>query len=288
MFEYRSEASGLKITYKIIRLSSYEDQDLLNWYISFKETARICNWNEAVQYEVLRQIVDINIQLLIGERNNVGEILHGLLKLKYNENTSHIYQDELHSIKQSNFMTTRAYIKKIEITTRKLATCLNWSDHITNLKIQETFFAGLDEATKIEITRYTDRTYTKIVEKFINLETLLISKFNREYNELNKNLNKSEEQHYFERERCKRHINDNNSNRHKTHTATRTQKKYCRYHKSTTHSDSECRLKNKKQDHKNDEKTFAIKETPIIPKTIEVYIKISDYNYKALIDTGSV
>ncbi|KAG0438572.1 hypothetical protein DMUE_3012 [Dictyocoela muelleri] len=79
LFEYKNEASRLRITYRINRLSSYEDQDILNWCTIFKETARICNWTEQIQYEVLKQIVDVNIQIMVGERNNVEDILTALL-----------------------------------------------------------------------------------------------------------------------------------------------------------------------------------------------------------------
>ncbi|KAG0420749.1 hypothetical protein EQH57_0031 [Dictyocoela roeselum] len=170
-------------------------------------------------------------------------------------------------------MTTRAYIKQIEIITRKLATCFVWSEQITNLKKQENFSAGLVESTKIEITRYPNRTYTKSVETLINLETLLITQFHRIYNELNITPNKSEEQHHFERERYNRYNNDVNSNRHKNLTPSHAQRKYYRYHKLKTHIDSECRSKNKKYDNKNEEKTFTIKETPIMPRLSKLILK---------------
>ncbi|KAG0436056.1 hypothetical protein DMUE_4412 [Dictyocoela muelleri] len=80
LFEYKNEVSGLKLTHWINRLSSYEDQDILSWYILFRETALICNWTHKVQYEVLRQIVDVNLQLMIGVKNNVDDILLCLLK----------------------------------------------------------------------------------------------------------------------------------------------------------------------------------------------------------------
>ncbi|KAG0420175.1 hypothetical protein EQH57_0269, partial [Dictyocoela roeselum] len=285
LFEYRSEESGLKITHRINRLSSYEDQDLLDWYISFKEIARICNWDEAVQLEVLRQIVDIHIQIMIGEKSSVREILHSLLKLKYNENTSHIYHNELHYIRQRNFVTTRAYIKQIEIITRKLATCLDWSEHATISKMQEIFFAGLDESTRIEITRYADRTYAKIIENLLNLEVVLISKFNREFDEMNTMANKPDTRHHLEREQQHRY---NTRQVNKTLPSTRISRKYCSFHKTSTHNDSECRAINKGKGDKNGEKTFTIKENPITPKTIEVDIKIKGSDFKALIDTGSV
>ncbi|KAG0435192.1 hypothetical protein DMUE_4840, partial [Dictyocoela muelleri] len=66
LFEYKSDTSGLKIIHKLNLLKSVDDQDLINWKICFEEVARICNWSEEVQQEVLTQIVDINIQYQIG------------------------------------------------------------------------------------------------------------------------------------------------------------------------------------------------------------------------------
>ncbi|KAG0440261.1 hypothetical protein DMUE_1866 [Dictyocoela muelleri] len=75
IFEYRNESTGLKILHKINILTSIKDQDVLLWSYTFKELARICNWNTNAQLEVLRQVVSMNIQLQIGHQTTQTIIL---------------------------------------------------------------------------------------------------------------------------------------------------------------------------------------------------------------------
>ncbi|KAG0428840.1 hypothetical protein DMUE_5790 [Dictyocoela muelleri] len=94
-------------------------------------------------------------------------------------------------------MKTCAYLKKIEITTIKLAKCLDWTDDMIISKKQEVFLAELDEVTRMEITRYSNRSYQQILENLLNLESLLIEKFCRNYNEsiLSKSMNAHDVKH---------------------------------------------------------------------------------------------
>ncbi|KAG0430221.1 hypothetical protein DMUE_5682 [Dictyocoela muelleri] len=74
-----------------------------------------------------------------------------------------------------------------------------------------------------------------------------------------------------------------------TNIISQKRKKYCNFHKSTSHNDSECRIlkrNNKKNDTQKD-KTFVVKETVPKIKNIEVDININSSDYKAIIDTGS-
>ncbi|KAG0436562.1 hypothetical protein DMUE_4165 [Dictyocoela muelleri] len=127
-FEYRSEKSGLRISHKLNLLLSIEEQDILSWRACFLEVARICKWTEEIKLEVLTQIVDINIQYNIGPTETSDEVLHKILKLKYNTNNAHRYQSQLGKIKQSKYYTVRGYYKSIETASRKLGICLDWSD----------------------------------------------------------------------------------------------------------------------------------------------------------------
>ncbi|KAG0438555.1 hypothetical protein DMUE_3019 [Dictyocoela muelleri] len=285
LFEYKNDQTGLKIIHRINRLSSYEDQDLLKWYIIFKETARVCNWNDIAQFEVLKQIVDVNIQALIGRQENVEQLLRCILKLKYNQNTSYKYQNQLLSIKQRDYMTTCAYVKDIEITVRKLAICYDWDEIVMNSKVEEVFFVGLDELMRLEITRYSNRSYTAVLEHMLNLESLLIEKFNKESQEIMASCFNST---YKTEERSFKKNNRKHHEKESIRSSFRKQNKFCHYHKSRSHSDEECRRgKNDIKDKANN-KTFTIRMPPINPTIIEVPIGIQGFEYKALIDTGSV
>ncbi|KAG0433130.1 hypothetical protein DMUE_5441 [Dictyocoela muelleri] len=58
LFVYKSRPSGFKMRHRINVLSSFDDQDILNWSNIFNEVAMINKKSEDVRLEVLIQIVD--------------------------------------------------------------------------------------------------------------------------------------------------------------------------------------------------------------------------------------
>ncbi|KAG0442300.1 hypothetical protein DMUE_0372 [Dictyocoela muelleri] len=63
--------------------------------------------------------------------------------------------------------------------------------------------------------------------------------------------------------------------------------KYCRFKKSSSHSNEECRRKRDGQKHDNENKTYALREPRTKPRIIEIPINIRDKTFNAMIDTGS-
>ncbi|KAG0438570.1 hypothetical protein DMUE_3011 [Dictyocoela muelleri] len=155
-------------------------------------------------------------------------------------------------------MTTCAYVKQIEITIRKLATCLDWNDTVTACKIQEVFYAGLDESTRLEIARYSDRTYNSILECLFNLDTLLIKRFNRKYNSINVDIENFKTLKRYERSSDREFIRKDISKKLNSYDIKK-KRKYCSFHKSNTHCDDECSAKFKNNKDSNS-KTFTVRE----------------------------
>ncbi|KAG0438113.1 hypothetical protein DMUE_3294 [Dictyocoela muelleri] len=131
--------SNLNFTHKMNILKSIVDQDVLKWIAVFKETTRICNWDPETHLEVLNQIIDVGIHISIGPSYSSDEILHKILKKKYNVQSAYIYQCKLNNIKQSNFYTIMGYYTSIELLCNQLGACNDWNMNAINDKIRETF-----------------------------------------------------------------------------------------------------------------------------------------------------
>jgi predicted aspartyl protease len=66
-------------------------------------------------------------------------------------------------------------------------------------------------------------------------------------------------------------------------------KKWCNFHKTQTHDTEECRAANKPTDkNKSEQKTtYAIRESKLVPRNIDLDIIIGNKKTTALVDTGS-
>ncbi|KAG0420575.1 Retrovirus-related Pol polyprotein from transposon 17.6 [Dictyocoela roeselum] len=311
-FEYKSELSGLKVCHKLNILTSIEDQDLLSWRTCFYEVSRICRWPEEAKLEVLTQIVDLSIQHKIVTFIDSNEMMNKILRLKYNQNTAHIFQSRLSNIQQTNFYSIRAFVNEIRDNCNKIGICLGWNDVMVNAKIEETFFTGLHEKVKFELVRCSDKSFDNCFRILSEMDQLcnenIISLFL-----------KLDDEHLRLRKYESR--NNNTMGKHKKDRpeyTSRTQersRRFCHVHNSTSHSDSECRTQTKgnksykdmnpnKTSQKHDDKerrndsnniknnkehrTYAVREPNIKPKILEILLKINGCELKAMIDTGSV
>ncbi|KAG0442147.1 hypothetical protein DMUE_0498 [Dictyocoela muelleri] len=309
-FEYKSELSGLKVCHKLNTLTSIEDQDLLSWRTCFYEVSRICRWSEEAKLEVLTQIVDPSIQHQIGICASSNEMMNKILKLKYNHNTVHVYQNRLANIHQINFYTIRAFVNVIQVNCNKIGICLDWNNLMTKAKIEETFFTGLNEKLKFELVRCNDKSFDNCFRILSEMDQLCNERIQSTFIMLD-----NEKFEPKNRDKTKYNLNSSrhrNERRMYDHRHKEKERKYCHVHKSSSHSDRECRSqiknhkgnssvkgtenfqrldKNRKQfenNDKNEQRTYEVREPNPKPKILEVLLKVGDARLKAMIDTGSV
>ncbi|KAG0420286.1 Retrovirus-related Pol polyprotein from transposon 17.6, partial [Dictyocoela roeselum] len=283
-FEYHSAKSGLRILHRLNTLRSIEEQDLINWKACFIEVSRICQWSEEINIEVLTQIVDLSIQVQIGNTINSADMLNKIMKLKYNSYTAYEYQRRLANIKQSDFHTIRAYIVEIESNVQKVGICLDWNKDMIKAKIEEIFFAGLHERVKFELIKSSNRTFDHCFRILADMDQLCLEKIRYTIERANTR-NPIKKSGNFKKERPNVKVKRYASNNEYKDTKPKGSNKYCHFHKSRTHSDHECRA-NKNTTQSNN-RTFTLREPRNAPKTIEIPFRIKDHTLISMIDTGS-
>ncbi|KAG0420195.1 Retrovirus-related Pol polyprotein from transposon opus [Dictyocoela roeselum] len=281
-FEYVSPQTGLRIKHHINVLNSLEQQDVWSWCKIIKEMAKICHWDEKALAEALTQIVNINIQYRIGPVETSEEFLNKLCNLKYNTSTSFKYRDQLSNIKQDDYITIKAYYKKIQETCQKLGMCNNWKEDIIQLKTLEIFYNGLNENVKLESLKNQLLDPIKILQSISMVEDAIIQKIKTEITHKRQIL--STKQYKAEK--------DNIKTAHSQQT-----RKYCKFHKSRTHDTKECNALNRKrkkkytENTKNENHNINKKNFTVSHKTenhnILIPIKIKEKNLNAMIDTGA-
>ncbi|KAG0441566.1 hypothetical protein DMUE_0956 [Dictyocoela muelleri] len=181
-FEYRNESTGLKVLHKLNILTSINDQDIQAWTLSFKELFRVCNWNTEAQIEVLRQIVHISIQYIIGPPQNPENYLNLILSKKYNSENSYKYYEKLNGLHQRDFYTIRKYLHEIEICSQKLGVCMGWDEKLIAQKIQEAVFNSLENTTKLELSRFFKKDFHHIYNSILTTELMLIEMMQKNTN----------------------------------------------------------------------------------------------------------
>lgn len=123
-------------------------------------------------------------------------------------------------------------------------------------KREETFYTGLDDYVKLEMTRLSIRVFAKMYEVIHETEQMILHQ--------------------------KRHGKTKNSTqqREERHEDTNKNKKWCKYQKTRQHDTSECRKLNKQSS--NDIKNYTIGETHVKPRNIELVVNINKKTYDAL------
>ncbi|KAG0436847.1 Retrovirus-related Pol polyprotein from transposon 17.6 [Dictyocoela muelleri] len=287
-FEYISPKTGLKIKHHIPVLNSIENQDVWSWCTIIKETARMCNWDEEALAEALTQIVSLNIQHRLGQVHSSEEFFTKLCQLKYNPATSIKYFEQLSRIKPDDFITIKAYHRKIEELSQKLGLCSNWSQEIVNLKIEETFCNGLNENVKLEMLKSKRTNAEEIYQSIYLVEDILIQKLTTTISAKTQDA-------------CIRAYNFSHpaNKESKKYPEEKQRRKFCKYHKSKTHNTNECitLTKTRKKNYTKREDTprkdaehshnYGITSQCTDEKVLEIPIKINDIQLDAMIDTGA-
>lgn len=266
-FTIQIPSTTLTIQRKLACLTNIQHQDLFKWKTNFLETKLVCNWDENTAITVLENITSTDYLHLLKKHQTLSEKISAIFDLKYPSNTSYSIAQELSGLRQTNFYTIEDYIKKIDELTNKLAVMRHYTMNQINEKREETFYQGLDDLTKLEMTRLNIITYKEMYQVITETEKLLIQQY-------------SYKQRYDYNE-------DTTNKGYKKNYEKYVKKKWCKIHRSRSHNTEECRKQSTNTENEK-KRSYAIMEPNVKPKNIELNLKIKEKVYEALIDTGSV
>ncbi|KAI5177037.1 hypothetical protein PAEPH01_2439 [Pancytospora epiphaga] len=218
-FEFIPDGTTVTMHAEIERLESL-DQDISEWIDSFRMTAETCGWNEIASKQILRNVMAPQILKEIGNAENTEDMLIRLMKLKFPREKKGFLQNRLKKIKQEDFMRIGDYQRAVEEMTRITSIASEWGKGETERRLEEQFMAGLGDATSRQVDLLGLTTMPQILERLMRTEEKLIEQIDERGNERG-----------FEGER----------RAERTITAKSTSgNKWCSYHKSHTHDNSEC------------------------------------------------
>ncbi|KCZ81971.1 hypothetical protein H312_00614 [Anncaliia algerae PRA339] len=203
--------------------------DLFNWVSHFRETVKLCRWEETTAVEVLKSLLPLDLLQATQQRKTCDTILEELLRMKYPERDSYFYQEKLNKLKQKNHIFINDYYNQITETVKRIAITQNLSEKEQTRKINETFMHGLDQECRL-----------KFIEEGVSSIQTILQRINEAENFIIQLSSKSK-------------TNEEPKTRTSQHSKAT---KFCRYHRTSTHSNEEC-IAQKKQI----PKLFQTKET---------------------------
>ncbi|KAG0439643.1 hypothetical protein DMUE_2298 [Dictyocoela muelleri] len=210
-------------------LESIENQDIFSWKYELIESSKIANWDDATLMSVIRATSSTKIQELFENCNSSADMIERVFLHKYSEGKALRYLNILTTVKQNNFYTITQYYQTIMKLCDRLAICLKWDMNTRNFKIKEIFYNGLNQRTLLEMTRLRVYSIDYMFELIKTTEATMMEqlKTNKRYDNEKR---------------------DRDSKGHKNNKNEQAREKWCRFHKTNTHHDEECRAQQKKKE----------------------------------------
>ncbi|KAG0439307.1 hypothetical protein DMUE_2521 [Dictyocoela muelleri] len=272
--------TNISIQRSFTMLESIPEQDLFKWKEELIQTISLASWDEETSIGVIKASIASKYLHLIQNKRNLQDIWDAIFKYKYPRGDYLRYLNQLSNTHQNSFLTIKEYHSEIERLTLRLGICLDWSEDIRKMKVQESFINGLSKRTQLEMARLNIRECAEIYSVIDSTEETMIEQM-----KANRDKNTHQRTEDYKTKKFKQ--------KHKRHN-DRYDQKFCKFHNVNTHDTAECRAMKQKaskdtQKHQKDNNThtLAIKElTPRIT-ALETTGSINDKSINLIIDTGS-
>ncbi|KAG0420474.1 Transposon Tf2-6 polyprotein [Dictyocoela roeselum] len=270
--------TNISIQRSFTMLESISKQDIFKWKDEILQTMELAAWDEPTTIGVIKASVASKYLHLLQNKTTLNEVWTSILQYKYPPNEYLRYLNQLSNTHQNSFLTIKEYYNKIEQLCLRLGICLNWTDELRRLKIQEAFFNGLSKRCQLEMARLNIHDCTDIYSIINTTEETMIEQIKSMKTDTRRQPRR----------------NDETGRRHDTNTTPNKNSKFCEFHKVTTHDTKECRARKKssetignRKNRPEETKMLAIKETPVKASALETNGYIDGTKVNLTFDTGS-
>ena len=260
-FSFNVPGTTLQFDRKIEILEDLDKQDIKSWGETFLETTRLCNWDEKTSSNALKALLHPKFVPHIRNQTRVVEMLDLLFEMRYPARDSIKYYQEIGRLHQGRFYLLSEFYNELRTIIIKLGYTLKWTQREIELKLEESFIAGLGRKTAIEVVRLNLSNATEILERLNPMEERILK-------EVSNHLT--------------RQPTDNKA----------TNKKWCYYHKTNKHDKTECFVLKRKNGNsytmeRNQNLGAYIKEPNPQQRLLKLKAKAKNRVLTCLLDTGS-
>ena len=173
--EYSIEDTGIEFERKLPYLTNLDIQDPCEWLEEFKETRKLCRWNETAAVKILYSLLNRELQRSVKPATTIEEASKIILSIAYPiSRLSDLYK-EARRLRQNSYIFIRDYAIAVESITKRIAACKNLKAEDVQDRCEETFLLGLSPRTHYELSRINIDTKEEIVRHIVKAEETILS-----------------------------------------------------------------------------------------------------------------
>jgi hypothetical protein len=243
---------------------TFVDDSINTWIKQFRSLASLNSWNNEEELAILRLIIHENFLSTISQCDDFETLLIELISIEYNPATVKKYEIHIKYIKQASFDSFESFYQEFTSAIEKIKLCYRRNGELLlPNEIRNYFFNALDFQTRKILLREDIEDVEK-AQKYITKYEILKCEFINDY-----------------RPTITQKITTD-------HESYKKSVKWCRVHKTNTHSNDECfKQKQMKKPTNEKERNLIVKELCNGISQINLEGSIQDLPVKCIVDTGA-
>ena len=274
------------VEYSIEIFSGIQSQDFALWIRDFNEASSLFNWNASQKLAVFKIVLQADAKHCIKDSTTFSAALKSLKDQYYPPAAYAIHAERLLKIQKFSNETIKAYYDRLSLYKIRMELCMPTDEKVSDRELYQAFINGLPKNTKDEII---NQGVQKLKDAYSLAERLF-------YNE--KNYQKQPKKNFYDKKNM-------DTKQLSKNTKFQRNDKFCKFHKTNTHNDSECKAQQQLKPKQNNNVSHESNHTSnnIIteePKDFEhnisaaiginkmrIPISLNGKTLHALLDTGS-
>lgn len=283
-------SSGFQVTLNFNKLGDIRKVDLLQWIDKFNAEISKGELTEVQTLKLLQVLLPYDIYEKIKGYSSATDQLKELIQLSIKPHLLQTYYTKLNGIKQGHYTRIQDYFLDIEKQSRIITIARQEGDGQKIHTMESAFFMNLEPFTAIHLQSHKLSNIHDAMEKLVDLENSIIARVEIEGIKRNHQIIKNNK--YGKQIRDVDEKSKYKSEKGKFRPKGYQSGKWCNYHKTKSHNDSECNFQKTNKSEKNpkprDERSNAIiMNKKEIQPVLKANIKAGTPEINALFDTGS-
>ena len=253
---------------------AYPAERFPSWVKQFELVKQANEWSTDRSLGMFLLCCDEELKDLVINCSSLSEAIQIIHRIFFPLSQFAKYRRQLESIRSTAFHGATEYLAKIRTLERLANYCIDDSECLNKREITDFFLNGLPGHLQEAATALGHLSLDDMALKLEEIEIIRAKFHNNSHNNNNNNTN------YYN----KKTNYDRKDNSFKKNSTREWKKKWCSFHKSTSHTDAECKAKHgSSSDHNNSILSGCTRSS----KEIELPAKLSDTPVTVLLDTGA-